>query len=74
MIENAFRDFPGADLSNSLLIGDSLSDIQSARRMDMRSIFIMGEPDHRKDGYEEAGALANAISLSLAEAIELLPD
>ncbi|HTW47987.1 MAG TPA: HAD family hydrolase [Acidobacteriaceae bacterium] len=68
----AFRDFPEASAANSLLIGDSLSDIEAAHNLGMRSIFIHGDPATRKPGAERAAALAGASAHSLAAAAELL--
>ncbi|HVT99482.1 MAG TPA: HAD-IIIA family hydrolase, partial [Acidobacteriaceae bacterium] len=44
MFLQAFRDFPGASATNSLVIGDSISDIEAARELKMPSIFICGDP------------------------------
>jgi len=68
----AFRDFPEASAVNSLLIGDSLSDIEAARNLGMRSVFIEGDPATRKPGGEKAAALADASVDSLAAAVQLL--
>jgi histidinol-phosphate phosphatase family protein len=70
MIESAFGDFPGAGAENSLLIGDSLSDIECGRRVGMRTIFLEGEAERRKPGFEAAAALATATAPSLAAAVE----
>jgi D-glycero-D-manno-heptose 1,7-bisphosphate phosphatase len=70
LFEQAFQDFPQAGPGNSLLIGDSLSDIQAGNRLGMKTIFIEGEPDRRKAGANAAAALANAVSQSLLLAIE----
>jgi D-glycero-D-manno-heptose 1,7-bisphosphate phosphatase len=72
LLEQAFHDFPHATVQNSLLIGDSLSDIQTAKKMGMRSIFIEGEPDRRKPGAEKAAELADTVCLSLAQAVSLI--
>lgn len=68
----AFRDFPGATGANSLLIGDSLSDIEAARNLGMRSVFIEGDQATRKSGGEIAVAWADAAVDSLAAAVELV--
>lgn len=68
----AFRDFPEASAANSLLIGDSLSDIEAAHRLGMPSIFIAGDPSTRKAGADKARTLADAGADSLSEAIRLL--
>jgi D-glycero-D-manno-heptose 1,7-bisphosphate phosphatase len=72
LIEQAFRDFPGAKAENSLLIGDSLSDIQAAKKVGMRNIFIQGDPARQKAGADKAVALADTVCHSLAEAVELI--
>jgi D-glycero-D-manno-heptose 1,7-bisphosphate phosphatase len=73
MFEQAFRDFPDADAEHSLMIGDSLSDMEAARALGMRAIFIEGDPETQKPGSKEAAGLADAVTTSLPEAVELLP-
>lgn len=70
LFEQAFRDFPEASPANSIVIGDSISDIQAARRLSIPSIFIPGDRQRRKQGAEEAGRLADATAESLADAVE----
>jgi D-glycero-D-manno-heptose 1,7-bisphosphate phosphatase len=72
LFRRAFLDFPEASAQNSLVIGDSLSDIQAARNLDMPSIFIEGDPETRKPGAEQAAELADAVAGSLQEAVTLL--
>lgn len=75
LFEQAFRDFPEAAPANSLLIGDSLSDVQAARNLGIPCIFIEGDPATRKPGAHRAAALATLTVASLAEAVrELLPE
>lgn len=76
MIEAARRDFPDASASNAngLLIGDSLSDIQTARNAGMRSVLIIGGENHAKPGREEAAKLADGTAGSLLEAVGYLGD
>ncbi len=66
MLLQAFEDFPGADPTNSLLIGDSLSDIEAGRAVGMPTVFIHGEASTRSSGAAKALALStyNAASLS----------
>ena len=71
LFKQAFRDFPGASSTNSLMIGDSLSDIQAARNLSMPSIFVTGEPSRQKPGAEQASGLADCVARSLAEAVKL---
>ena len=50
LFEQAFQRFPQSNAENSVVIGDSLSDIQAGRRLGMKTIFIQGEPDRQKAG------------------------
>jgi D-glycero-D-manno-heptose 1,7-bisphosphate phosphatase len=70
LFEQAFQSFPRANAGNSVVIGDSLSDIQAGRRLGMKTIFIQGEPDRQKAGAEVAANLADAVAGSLLEAVE----
>lgn len=72
LLERAFREVPGSNSETSILIGDSLSDIQAAKNMGMRSIFIEGEPDRRKPGADKAAELADAVTTSLQEAVKMI--
>jgi len=45
MAEQAKKDFPEIDFSRSLMIGDSLSDIQFGKRLGMTTVLIEGKPD-----------------------------
>jgi D-glycero-D-manno-heptose 1,7-bisphosphate phosphatase len=65
----AFRDFPDISVENSVLIGDSISDIEAARTLGMSCIFIEGDPQTRKDGAECAAGLADAVAPSLEAAV-----
>jgi len=70
LFQQAFRDFPAASPANSLVIGDSISDIEAARRLAMPSIFISGDRRYQKEGAEQAALLADATAESLADAVE----
>ena len=69
LFHQAFRDFPDASPENSLVIGDSISDIQAAQNLNIAAIFITGDPKTRKPGAERAAILADRVSGSLAEAV-----
>jgi D-glycero-D-manno-heptose 1,7-bisphosphate phosphatase len=71
MFEQAFGKFPDANPANSVLIGDSLSDIQAGRRLGMRTVFIQGDPGRQKAGAIAGAELADAVASSLLEAVEL---
>jgi len=68
MFEQAFREFPLANPHNSVMVGDSLSDIEAGKRMGMQTIFIQGEAHRAED--PTAAALADAVADSLLEAVE----
>jgi D-glycero-D-manno-heptose 1,7-bisphosphate phosphatase len=70
LFEQAFQRFPQANAGNSVVIGDSLSDIQAGRRLDMKTIFVQGEPDRQKEGADAAATLADAVAGSLLQAVE----
>jgi D-glycero-D-manno-heptose 1,7-bisphosphate phosphatase len=70
LFEQVFRDFPEASTQNSIVIGDSISDIQAARTLGLLAIFIQGDPKTQKPGAEKAAALADAVADSLIEAVE----
>lgn len=72
LFQQAFRDFPKMSATNSILIGDSLSDIQAAHALAMPSIFIHGDPAFQKPGASQAAALADATAESLAQAVTYL--
>ncbi len=75
MIESAFEDFPDAGSENSVLIGDSLSDIECGRAAGMATIFIEARSEAEalasKEGSAVALGLADAVVGSLAEAVRL---
>jgi D-glycero-D-manno-heptose 1,7-bisphosphate phosphatase len=66
MFELAFRDFPEACPQNSVLIGDSDSDIVAGIRMGMRTIRI----GQKLDGVRHATCRASSTAQSLLEAVE----
>jgi D-glycero-D-manno-heptose 1,7-bisphosphate phosphatase len=72
LFEQAMKDFPEIQPANSVVIGDSISDIEAGRRLGMKTIFIQGEPELQKPRSSEAAALADAVASSLLEAVELL--
>ena len=71
LFEQASKDFPRAGADNSVVIGDSLSDIQAGRRLGMKTIFIEGEADRQKAGAAAATESADAVAGSLLQAVEL---
>ena len=73
MIQAAFRDFPGAGPENSILIGDSRSDMECGRAAGIATIFIESAAleDRRLDA-DAALHLADATARSLSDAVQLL--
>jgi D-glycero-D-manno-heptose 1,7-bisphosphate phosphatase len=72
LFEQAYRDFPEAAAHNSVVIGDSFSDVQAGQRLGMKTIFIQGEADRQKAGAVAAAESADAVAGSLLQALELL--
>jgi D-glycero-D-manno-heptose 1,7-bisphosphate phosphatase len=66
LFDRAFREFPGACPENSVMIGDSYSDMLAGARMGMRTIFIAEGSNSDSCSLELADASAN----SLAEAVQ----
>lgn len=71
LFTQACKDFPQAAAHNSVVIGDSLSDIQAGKRMGMKTIFIHGEAERQKAGAGAAAESADAVAGSLLQAVEL---
>jgi D-glycero-D-manno-heptose 1,7-bisphosphate phosphatase len=71
LFTQACKDFPQAAAHNSVVIGDSLSDIQGGKRMGMKTIFIQGEAERQKAGAAAAAVSADAVAGSLLQAVEL---
>jgi D-glycero-D-manno-heptose 1,7-bisphosphate phosphatase len=72
MFLDAFQRYPAATASNSVIVGDSLSDIQAGANLGMRTIYISGDPLLRKPGAEAALKLATASTDSLVHAVDLI--
>jgi len=69
MFERALAEFPEARPENSLMIGDSVTDIEAGVRMGIKTIFIKGDPSRQKPGAERAEQLATFVSNSLNDAV-----
>jgi D-glycero-D-manno-heptose 1,7-bisphosphate phosphatase len=72
LFHQARADFPEIAANTSLMIGDSLSDIEFGHRLGMTSFFLEGDPEHRKSGDETARQLADRCFASLPEAVDAL--
>jgi D-glycero-D-manno-heptose 1,7-bisphosphate phosphatase len=67
LFEQAFRDFPGATASNSIMVGDSLSDMEAASHLGMRSVFLADPAKPPRPDADRAAALAMACAASLLD-------
>jgi histidinol phosphatase-like enzyme len=72
MFEQAFRDFPGCHAGNSVIIGDSITDVDAGNRLGMRTILIQSEAAQARLGFQRAATLADAVAASLADAVDRL--
>lgn len=72
LFEQAKAQFPAITPETSLMIGDSLSDMEFGQRLGMKTIFIDGDPEHQKPGVTAARELAVMRCSSLSEAVEML--
>ena len=72
LFEQAVAEFPEITAESSAMIGDSWSDIEFGRRLGMLTIYLEGEPEHRKPGAETARELADLCFPSLVEAADTL--
>jgi D-glycero-D-manno-heptose 1,7-bisphosphate phosphatase len=70
LFEQAIERFPEANAYNSLVVGDSLSDIQAGKQMGMKTVFIAGDPARQKPGAATAAQDADAVASSLLDAVE----
>jgi D-glycero-D-manno-heptose 1,7-bisphosphate phosphatase len=72
LFEQAVADFPSISAATSVMIGDSLSDIQFGRGLGMTTALIDGVADRQKHDTAEARALADLRFSSLDEAANCL--
>ena len=75
LFEQARSQFPDISADTSVMIGDSLSDMEFGRNLGMRTIFVEGDEDakaHRKAGAEKAAELADLRVDTLPEAVDAL--
>lgn len=72
LFEQAVAAFPDITATTSVMIGDSLSDIEFGRRLGMPTIYIESGAEPLRPGSPNAATLADTSSHSLAEAAEIL--
>ncbi|WP_231737980.1 D-glycero-alpha-D-manno-heptose-1,7-bisphosphate 7-phosphatase [Terracidiphilus gabretensis] len=68
----AKRDFPAIMPETSIVIGDSLSDIEAGRNFGMATIWISGDAESRRPEWVKAHELADATFASLPESMGAL--
>ena len=68
LFHQACARFPDITAESSVMIGDSLSDIQFGHHLGMRTIFLDGDPRLQKTGVISARSLADLCFASLTEA------
>lgn len=72
LFEQARAKFPEIKAETSVILGDSLSDVEFGRRLGMMTVFIESDPERRKPGGEAARELADMSFGSLPEAVDAL--
>ena len=72
LFEQAVATFPDITAATSVIIGDSLSDIEFGHRLGMATVFIEGDPQRRRSGAEEAAKMADLRFASLPAAVDAL--
>jgi D-glycero-D-manno-heptose 1,7-bisphosphate phosphatase len=68
----AQAEFPQIAWSTSLLIGDSLSDVEAGSALAMRTVFVDTGSANQKPGSHEAATLADFVFHSLPEAVDAI--
>lgn len=72
LFEQAAADFPDITATTSVIIGDSLSDIEFGLKLGMSTIFIEGDPERRKPGANKAAEMAQISVPALPQAVDAL--
>lgn len=72
LFEQAFQDFPAARPDNSVMVGDSLRDIEAGTRLGMRTVFVTHGDEAMPEEAQRAVALATLCVTSLPEFVERL--
>jgi D-glycero-D-manno-heptose 1,7-bisphosphate phosphatase len=72
LFEQSVADFADITPASSVMLGDTLSDIEFGRRVGMRAIFLEGDELRQKPGAAKAKNLADSSFRSLSEAVHAL--
>jgi len=68
LFDQAFKDFPAAHAGNSVMVGDSLCDIQAGHRLGMRTVLVDdGDSPTPSDELQRARLLAKLCVTSLPD-------
>jgi len=74
LFERAAADFPDIAANTSVIIGDSLSDIEFGLGLGMSTIFVEGDSERRKPDANRATALAQICVSALPQAVDAILD
>ncbi|HEU5350629.1 MAG TPA: HAD family hydrolase [Terracidiphilus sp.] len=74
MFDQARRQFPQVDAATSVMIGDSLSDLQFGKSLGMLTLLLETNPEMRKEAVQKAAQLADACFPTLSAAVNFLLD
>lgn len=72
LFEQAFQDFPAARPENSVMVGDSVRDIEAGSRLGMRTVFVAGDDKTTSAEAQRAAALATLSVASLPDFVQRL--
>jgi D-glycero-D-manno-heptose 1,7-bisphosphate phosphatase len=72
LFEQAVAAFPDVSAAHSVMIGDSLVDMEFGRRLGMRTILIEGAAESRAPQADKAAELADLRCSSLHQAVEAI--
>jgi len=71
LFEQAIVKYPEITADSSIMIGDSLSDVEFGQRLGIKTVFVdNGSAYHQKPGSSAARQLANRCAASLSEAVD----
>ena len=72
LFEQAAAQFPTISAASSVMIGDSLVDMEFGRRLEMATILVEGKPQQERQSDESARAVADLCFSSLPQAVDAL--
>ncbi len=72
LFEQAVARFPQITAATSVMIGDSLADVEFGRRLGMATIFVEVDADRRSPHVQQASALVDLRFTSLPDAVDTL--